>query len=72
MDGQIINHGGSIASSHSNIFSHLSLHLRNLLKNPSLTVQSIVGPSMYDIYILLLGITCALLLVDGWGLKNTS
>ena len=59
---------GSIAISHSNIFSHLILHLRNLLYNPSFMVQSIVGPSMYGIYIL--GITCAFLLVDGWGVEK--
>ena len=40
-------------SSHSKIFSHLSFHLRNLWYNASLTVQSIFGPSIYGMYILL-------------------
>ena len=40
---------GSIANSHSKMFSHLILHLMNLLYKLSLTVQSILGPSMYGI-----------------------
>ena len=49
-------HSGSAASSHSIIFLHLSLHLRNLWYKPSLTVQSMWGPSMYGIN--MLGRTC--------------
>ena len=38
---------GNAASSHSTIFSHLRFHFRNLWYSPSLTVQSILGPSIY-------------------------
>ena len=60
---------GNITSSHCNIFSHFNCHLRNLLYNPSFTVQSILGPSIKGINIF--GITSAL---DGggWGWKKTS
>ena len=36
-----------VASSHSRMFSHFSFHFRNRWYNPSFTVQSILGPSMY-------------------------
>ena len=36
----------SITSSHSRIFSHFKYHFRHLWCRPSLTVQSILGPSM--------------------------
>ena len=45
-------HSGRVASSHSQIISHLSFHLRNLWYNASFTIQSIFGPLMYGIYIL--------------------
>ena len=38
---------GNMASSQSNVFSHLSFHLRNLWYKLSFTVQSIFGPSIY-------------------------
>ena len=38
----------SIASSQSKMFSHFSFHFRNWWYKPSMTVQSILGPSMYD------------------------
>ena len=36
-----------VASSQSKMFSHFSFHFRNRWYKPSLTVQSILGPSMY-------------------------
>ena len=36
-----------VASSHSWMFSHFSFHFQNWWYNPSFTVQSILGPSMY-------------------------
>ena len=36
-----------VASSQSKMFSHFSFHLRNRWYKPSLTVQSILGPSIY-------------------------
>ena len=36
-----------VASSQSKMFSHFSFHFRNWWYKPSLTVQSILGPSMY-------------------------
>ena len=36
-----------VASSHSRMFSHFSFHFWNLWYNPSFTIQSILGPSMY-------------------------
>ena len=41
----------SIASSQSKMFSHFSFHIKNLWYKPSLTVQSIWGPTVYGIYI---------------------
>ena len=38
---------GNAVSSHSSIFLHLRCHFRNLWYSPSLTVQSILGPSIY-------------------------
>ena len=38
---------GNAASSHSSIFLHLRCHFKNLWYSPSLTVQSILGPSIY-------------------------
>ena len=38
---------GNAASSHSSIFLHLRCHFRNVWYSPSLTVQSILGPSIY-------------------------
>ena len=43
-------HSGSAASSHSSMLSHLSLNFRNLWYNPSFTVQSMCGSSMYGMY----------------------
>ena len=37
---------GSMASSHSSMFSHLIFHFRNLLYKPSSTFQFILGPSI--------------------------
>ena len=54
---------GSIASSQSKMFLHLSFHFKNLWYKPSLTVQSILGPSMYGMY--MVGTNCTWL-VDGW------
>ena len=54
----------NIASSQSNIFSHLIFHFRNLKSKLSFTVLSTLGPSIYGIYI---GCTtCCVWLVDGW------
>ena len=50
--GRAVRHLGRAVSSHSKIFSHLSFHLRNLWYNALLTVQSISGPLMYGIYML--------------------
>ena len=63
---------GNMARSHFRMFSHFSLHFKNLLYNPSFTSQSMTGPYMYGIYIFIFGIAGPFLLVDGWGLKNTS
>ena len=54
----------NMASSQSNMFSHFSFHLRNLWYKLSFTVQSIFGPSIYDI-----NMACTKdcnWLVDGW------
>ena len=53
----------NIASSQSNIFSHLIFHFRNLWYKLSFTVQFIFGPSIYAIYI---GCISCIWLVDGW------
>ena len=54
----------NIASSQSNIFSYMIFHFRNLWYRLSFTVQSILGPSIYGIYI---GCTTdCVWLVDGW------
>ena len=42
---------GNIASLESKMFSHLSFDFMNLRYKPSLIVQSILGPSMYGMYI---------------------
>ena len=53
---------GSIVSSHSKMFSHFNFHFKNLWYKPSLTVQSILRPPIYGMY--LGGTNCAWL-VDG-------
>ena len=58
---------GSIASSQSKMFSHLCFHFKNLWYKPSLTVQSILGPSMYGMY--MAGTNCTWL-VDGCSSKT--
>ena len=42
---------GSTTSSQLKMFSHFSFYIKNLWYKPSLTVQSILGPSMYGMYI---------------------
>ena len=49
---------GNAVSSHSRMFSHFRHHFKNLWYKPSLTVQSILGPSMYGINILGNGCGC--------------
>ena len=46
------------ASLHSRMFSHFRRHYKNLWYKPSLTVQSILGPSMYGINMLGTGCGC--------------
>ena len=46
----------------SKIFSHFSFHFKNLWYKPSMTAQSILGPSMYGTY--MCGTNCAL--ACGW------
>ena len=59
---------GRDASSHSRMFSHFNLHLRKQWYSPTLTVQSIFGPSIQGMY--MLEITwcngCAGGTKDGW------
>ena len=43
---------GNATSSHSRMFSHFRCHFKNLQYKPLLTVQSMLGPSMYGINIL--------------------
>ena len=54
----------NMVSSQSNLFSHFSFHLRNIWYKLPFTIQSIFGPSIYDIN---MGCTkeCGWL-VDGW------
>ena len=43
---------GKAASLHSRIFLHFKCHFKNLYYSPSLTVQSILGPSVYHMNML--------------------
>ena len=49
---------GNAASLHSRMFSHLGYHFRNLWYSPSLTVQSILGPSIYGMNMLDINCGC--------------